>query len=532
MRPVFPAALGAALLAACGDPPGPRVPLYQDLGTYEVPISTRVPRAQAYFNQGMRLTWAFNHGEAVRAFAEAARLDPACAICHWGVAFALGPNINVPMDSAAAEQAFAAIARAGALADRASDRERALIEALSTRYAAPGTGSRAALDSAWVRAMAAVVNRFPDDLEAATLLADGVMNLSPWNYWDGPGRPRAGTEVVVTQLERVIAKDPGHPGACHLYIHAMEAVEPARALPCAERLAALMPGAGHLVHMPAHIYIRVGRYDDAIAHNQHATHADSTFAALERPSPVYATVYMPHNWHFLGFAGTMAGRAEVALPAARETAARVPLEAAQAYPELAQPLVAFHHLTLLKFGRWDDLLALPVPAADLVLARALVEYARGTALAATGDAAGAAALLDSVRIRAAAAPEGLVRNIVLVAQHSLEGELAARRGAWPEAANHFRAARGLEDDLGYMEPPWWVEPVRHALGNALLRGGRAVAAEAAFREDLDRFPRNCWSLVGLWQSLAAQRHPGAGAAEAEFRTACASADVEIPAAHL
>lgn len=532
MRYLIAIGVACAAGAACARSERPAVPLYDDLGSFRVPISSRVPLAQAYFDQGMRLTYAFNHAEAIRSFEEAARLDPECAICHWGVALALGPNINAPMDSASGVAALAAVERARALAGHASERERALIEALAARYAPSGGPGRAALDSAYARAMAGVVERFPDDLEAATLLADALMNLRPWDYWEGPGRPRPGTEVLVRELERVIARDSLHPGACHLFIHAVEAVEPARAVPCAERLAGVMPGAGHLVHMPAHIYVRVGRYDEAIAHNQHATHADSTFAAMERPSVAYATIYIPHNYHFLGFAATLAGRSGVAIAAARDAAARVPLDTARDYPELTQPLLAFEHLTLLKFGRWAELLALPVPAPDLVLARALVEYARGTALAATGDTLGAAALLDSVQTRAAGLPDGIGKGIAAIAHHSLAGEIAGRTGRWSEAETHFRAAAGLEEGLGYMEPPWWVEPVRHPLGAVLLQAGNAAAAEAVYREDLARFPRNCWSLAGLWQSLAARALPGAAAAEAEFRSACASADIEITRSHL
>lgn len=520
-------------LAACeAPPPAPGLPLYDDLGTFHVPISTFDERAQQYFDQGMRLTYAFNHAAAVRSFEEATRIDSTCAICHWGIALALGPNINAPMAPADGEAAWTAIRRAEELNIHASEVERSLIDAMADRYDLVSGRSRAELDSAYVRGMARVVARFPDNLEAATLLADALMNLRPWDYWEGPGQPRPGTDVILAQLERVMARDSLHPGACHLYIHAVEAVAPERAVRCAEGLAKLMPGAGHLVHMPAHIYVRVGRYDEAIEQNEHAVHADSTFAAHERPSATYATIYMPHNFHFLGFAAMLAGRSQVALPAAKSTVARVSNEAALAYPELAQPLMAFEHLVLLKFGRWDAVLALPAPSADLVLARALAEYARGTALAATGEMAGAAALLDSVDSRGAGLPEGVTKGIITIARHSLAGELAARQSRWREAETHFRAAAGVEKDLGYMEPPWWLEPVRQALGDALLRDGRAQAAEAEYRQDLARFPKNCWSLAGLWQSLVAQRSAAAAAAESELRTACASADVELTRSHM
>jgi hypothetical protein len=458
-------------------------------------------------------------------------LDPGCAICHWGVALALGPNINAAMDSASGAEAWDAIERARQLAARASERERDLIAALGRRYGSPPRPDRGSLDSAYVGAMAEVVARRPDDLEAATLYADAIMNLRPWDYWEGPGRPRPGTGEAVSQLERVIARDSAHPGACHLFIHLVEAVEPERAVDCAERLAQLMPGAGHLVHMPAHIYVRVGRYHDAIEQNLHATHADSAFAAAERPSLVYAAGYMPHNHHFLGFAATLAARRDLALRAARRTAAAVPLGAAATMVELTQPLLAFHHLTLLKFGLWEELLALPQPAAELALARALVDYARGTAFAATGRVDSARALVGSVTARREGAPEGTAKGIMVIAEHSLRGEIAARTGDWGAAEIAFRAAAAVEDGLGYMEPPWWVEPVRHALGWVLLQAGKAGAAAAVYREDLARFPRNCWSMAGLWKSLAADHRPEAAAAEAEYRAACAQADVELAGSH-
>lgn len=525
-----PRLLALALMAlACGrSAPPPTVPLYSDLGAFHVPISSS--RAQAYFDQGMRLTYAFNHAEAIRAFEQAAQLDPDCAICHWGAALAYGPNINWPMDSASGVAARAALERAQALADKASERERALIEALATRYASPPPANRAHLDSAYARAMGDVAARYPEDREMATLYAESLMDLQPWNYWEGPGKPRPGTEIALSQLEKVIGADSTHPGACHFYIHAVEAVDPARAVPCAERLAALMPGAGHLVHMPAHIYVRVGRYADAIEHNQHATHADSTFVATENPSLVYAGLYVPHNHHFLGFAALMAGRAETAIQASRATVAKVTPEGMKALPQY-QPMYVFDQLTLLKFGRWQDVLASPVPASDLPVSRATSQYARGTAFAATGQWDSAQAALDAVTAAAGALDAGLPKLIVEIAQHSLAGEMAARRDRLGEAEKHLRLAMGIEDGLPYMEPPWWVEPVRHPLGAVLLRAGKARDAERVFQEDLARFPENCWSRYGLWRSLVARRSPQAGEAEAAFRSACGGAEVQVTSAH-
>jgi tetratricopeptide (TPR) repeat protein len=493
------------LTAACARqaaPPGERVTLFADLGRFHVPISTKVPAAQQYFDQGMRLTYAFNHAEAIRAFTEASRLDPSCAICQWGIAFALGPNINAPMDSASGVLAWKAISEARRVGEHASERERAFIEALASRYAEVPPVARAGLDSAYARAMGTLATTFPDDLEAAALHADARMNLRPWDYWEGIGRPRPGTDTLVQELERVIAADSMHPGACHLYIHAVEATEPARAVVCAERLAALMPGAGHLVHMPSHIYVRVGRYAEAIEHNQHATHADSGFAAAERVSPAYATLYVSHNHHFLGFAAMLVGRPEVAMPAGRQTVEAMPLAGAQGVPEF-QPMLAFEHLILLKFGRWDSVLALPLPDSSVPVARAVGEYARGTALAAKGQIAEAEGLLPAI----AKAEEGpwspIAKGIVAIARHSLAGEIAARQRKWRQAEEHFRAAMAIEDGFTYMEPPWWIEPVRHPLGRVLLESRRPAEAERLYREDLARFPLNVWSLAGLDQSLKA-----------------------------
>lgn len=522
---------GIALALACGsgESGGTReVMLYPDLGSLHVPISTRNESAQQYFDQGMRLTYAFNHGEAIRSFERAADLDPDCAICRWGVALAHGPNINWPMDSASGIAAWRALKDAERLAPDASERERALIQALDSRYLENPPGRRGALDSSYATAMAELASRYPDDLEIATLYAEALMNLRPWAYWEGVGKPAPGTGIILSQLEKVIAADSSHPGACHFYIHAVEAVEPAKALPCAERLASLMPGAGHLVHMPAHIYLRVGRYGDAIARNEHATHVDSTFAATEQPSLVYAGLYIPHNHHFLGFAAMLAGSSAKAVPAARQTVAKSPVEALKQLPEF-QPMAAFLHLTLAKFGRWDEVLALPLPTPELPVALATAEYARGTALAATGKAGEATALIDSIRERGAGLPAGVARRIVEIARHMLAGEVAARQNRWGVAETQFRAAMAIEDQLPYMEPPWWIEPVRHALGSVLLAGGKAKAAEQVYREDLTRFPANGWSLYGVWQSLLAQKSPKAAEAEAEFRKAWTGADVEADA---
>jgi tetratricopeptide (TPR) repeat protein len=504
-----------------------RVPLFDDLGSFHRSISTSVATAQDYFDQGLRLTYAFNHAEAIRAFEEATRLDPSCAMCYWGIAYAYGPNINLPMDAESGVAAYAAIQTAQSLVASASAVERALIEALAVRYAPDPPEDRAALDRAYADAMRGVRRQFSGDLDVLTLHAEAVMNLSPWDYWTRDGQPRAGTAELIADLEGVLAVDPNHPGACHYYIHAVEAVQPERAVACAERLASLMPGAGHLVHMPAHIYIRVGRWADAITANEHAVHADETYIADVGPTGVYPLAYYPHNYHFLSFAATMAGRSAQAVRAAVAVVENVPADIAAVVPEL-QPLLAYKHLTLVTFGRWDDVLAEPVPSSELGFTTALVNYARGVAFAAKQDAAQARSALDAVRAAMNATDDELGRAVLDIAQHALAGEIAFRGGDARAAEAHFRAAMQIEDGLLYMEPPHWYYPIRHSLGAVLLEAGRAADAERVYREDLARFPENAWSLTGLAASLRAQgRADEAG--EVEQRRAQLGGDVQLTA---
>ncbi|MEP7325140.1 MAG: hypothetical protein ABI836_04255 [Gemmatimonadota bacterium] len=515
--------------------PSDTVPLYPDLGDHHHAISTTVPRAQQYFDQGMRLVFGFNHGEAIRAFEEAGRLDPSCAICYWGAALAYGPHVNAPMDSASGVAAWQDLRRAVALAPHASPAEQAYIRALTARYAATPPADRSSLDSAYATAMAALVRQYPNDLDAATLYAEALMDLRPWNYWRKDGSPYPGTDTVLSQLERVMAADPDHPGACHYYIHAVEAVAPEKAVACAERLAALMPGAGHMVHMPAHIYIRVGRWNDAIMANEHAVHADETYIAAEQPSGIYPIGYYPHNYHFLAFASIMAGRSAEAIAAAHGLVRNVPADVARQVSVMEQ-MLPYAHFTLVTFGKWDAVLNEPMPPSDLRMATGLAFYARGVAFAAKGDWTNARAAADSVRLIsegttpgdqvAMTTGEGENKKVIDIAMHSLLGEIAARRGNLAEAEGHFKAATEIEDSFNYTEPPQWYYPVRQSLGQVLLRAGKAAEAEAAYRADLKRFPENGWDLFGLAASLRAQGKV-AEAAEVEARLARAWSEADI-----
>ena len=515
----------SALLAALAGTPPDSVPLYDNLGSFHRKVSAS-PIAQRYFDQGLRLYYAFNHPEAIRAFEEGARRDPGCAMCWWGVALALGPNINAPMDTASVAPAWAAVTKAKKASRNGTATERALIAALAKRYAADPATDRTKLDSAYASAARALVRTYPADDDVLALAAEAMMDLRPWNYWERDASPHSGTTELVGMLERVMARNPNHPGACHFYIHAVEAATPEKAVPCAERLAALMPGAGHLVHMPGHIYIRVGRYADAIKANEHAVHADESYISQERPPMgIYTGAYYPHNYHFMAFAAQLAGRSAKAIEAARIVTERVPLDMLAQVP-FAQPIAVFHQLELQTFGRWDELLALPLPRSDLRFAAALAHFTRGMAFVATGKTDEARAALDTVETIAQALAKDDTQVSAEIGAQVLAAELDARAGRNDEALRKLEAARELEDAMIYIEPPYWHQPVRHFLGALLLTMKRPAEAEQRYREDLKRFPNNAWSLAGLAASLRAQGKDGE-AADADARLAAVGPDLKL-----
>ncbi|OQW33537.1 MAG: hypothetical protein A4E19_03880 [Nitrospira sp. SG-bin1] len=506
------------------------VPLYTNLGSHHKRISTRVSVTQQYFDQGLRLVYGFNHAEAIRSFVRAAELDPSCAMCYWGIALAYGPHVNAPMDSASGVAAYAAVQKAVSLKSHATAPERAYIEALAQRYEADPPTDRAKLDTLYSSAMGKVVKTYPNDLDAATLYAESLMDLRPWNYWRPDGTPYPGTNEIVRQLERVLSRNANHPGACHFYIHAVEAVNPQAAVPCAERLASLMPGEGHMVHMPAHIYIRVGRWNDAVQANQHAIHSDEVFIEGQHPTGVYPLAYYPHNIHFLAFASTMAGRSAQAIEASSTLTSKVNLDAARQVGML-QEMLPYHALTLTTFGKWDEVLAESLPPEDIRLSYAMAYYARGVAHAAKGEWAEAQGALDQVSAIHTATLDGTDGKTALsIAVHALSGEIATRRGDLDGGINYFREAARIEDGGLYFEPPKWYYPIRHSLGAALVKAGRHAEAEKVYREDLRRFPENGWSLFGLAQALWAQgKKKEAAAVEARFSRAWASTDVTLTA---
>jgi len=538
------ALLGSLLVAACGgvsrDSEPPLIRLFDDLGDHQRPISSGSPEAQRYFDQGLVLAYGFNHEAAGRSFREAARRDPSCAICWWGVAFALGPNINAPMGPDATREAWSAVGRARELAAGASPVERGLIEAVAKRYAPdPERADRVALDQAYADAMREVQRRHPDDLDVATLTAEALMDLSPWSYWLSESEPKPATREALALLEGVLARDPDHPGANHYLIHVVEEYHPDRGVTAAERLADLAPGAGHLVHMPSHIFWRVGRYEDALEINRRAAEVDEATFAWCGQRGLYAALYYPHNIHFLYSAASNEGRGDLAISSARRLAAKIDDEALLAFPG-AEEFMVMPSFALLRFGRFDAVLGEPAPAPERRYATGIWHYARGLAHARRGDAAAAAPELAT--LRSVAAEESLARldfsgvpasrTLELAVAH-LEGEIAATRGERAAAVAALERAIALQDAMQYTEPPRWWLPVRQALGAVLLTAGRAEAAEAVYREDLRRVPRNGWSLYGLGQSLAAQgRAAEAAAVETGFHNAWARADIELSASRL
>jgi tetratricopeptide (TPR) repeat protein len=509
-------------------------PLLDGLGSHSHPVTTVNAAAQRYFDQGLRLVYGFNHDEAIRAFREAARLDPECAMAWWGIAFAAGPNYNLPIDEGRDRMAREAMARAIALAPRASAADRDYIGALAKRYARPSGPDRKQLDRDYADAMRAVVRKHPEDLDAATLFAESLMVLRPWDLWTADGKPRPGTAKIVATLEAVIAKDPKHPGANHYYIHAVEASpHPERALASADRLGGLAPAAGHLVHMPAHIYIRVGRYADAAEANRRAIVADERYLEGEDPRGVYPLMYYPHNIHFLWSAASMQGRSAESIAAARKLAAQLSPEALREMPmlELFAPTPLF---ALVRFGRWDEVLAAPEPGEEFQVVSGMWHYTRGLALAATGKLDEAQHEQEAVaRLAAAVQADRIIgdnqpakRHLELAAAE-LAADIAMRRGRTDEAVRRLTEAVRLEDQLPYTEPPAWWRPTRHVLGAVLLDAGRRADAEAVYREDLRRNPENGWALLGLSRSLRERSPSEAAAVEARFRKAWANADVQI-----
>ena len=517
--------------------------LLPGLGTYDFKITTRNPEAQRWFNQGLMLTFGFNHDAAERSFLKAAQLDPDCAMCWWGAALVLGPHVNAQMDPADNPKAWQSLQRAVALAPKVTERERAYIRALESRYAENPPEDRRPLDEAYAKATGALVAQRPGDLDAMVFHAEALMDLQPWDYYDEKLAPKGNTAEVVSVLESVMKKNPNHAGALHLYVHAVEAsADPQRGVVAADRLRTLIPGSGHLVHMPAHIYARVGRWHDAVVANQTAIAADNDYLATCGPNAkgVYPLGYVPHNPHFLWFAASMEGSSKVAQDAARQTAQRVNLPDLMRQPGFA----GLQHYWMtpwfdnVRFGRWDLIRAAPNPAPDLPYVTAIWNYAQAMAAIRQGRKEDANTHYAALSKLAAdpIMPTLLVwdryplAHAAQIAERTVYAELALARGDQATAIAALTEAITIEDRIPYDEPPGWHSPVRQSLGAVLLAAGRPGDAERVYREELQRNPQNGWSLKGLALALRQQQKTEAAVAvEKQLQAAWQHADVQLVA---
>ena len=528
---------------ANAQPPGPGQPLaprLQNLGVHTFKVTTKSARAQLFINQGLNLAYGFNHAEAARSFAEAARLDPRCAMAYWGHALVLGPNINAPMDPEAEPKAYELVQRAVALKAGASPRERAYIDALAVRYTGKAE-DRAKADRAFADAMRKLVASYPTDLDARTMYAESLMDLRPWNYWTRDGEPYEETLEIQRALEHVLDRNRNHPGALHYWIHLWEPTDtPERAEAEADRLLPLMPGAGHIVHMPAHIYMRVGRHADVVKSNQMAVKADEDYISQCRAQGLYPLGYYPHNIHFIWMGATASGQRKVALDAARKVANAIPAEALGTVPIL-QGFLVVPYWAMVRFAQWEDILNDKGPRHDTPFTRGAWRFARAMALTATGrlsDAEQELAELKKVVGDPTLKAQVTFSNnsgvaILRIAPEVVAGEIAAKRKDWDRAVLHLDRAIRYEDSLIYQEPPDWHAPVRQNLGAVLLEAGRADEAEAVFWEDLKKNPGNGWSLLGLTQALEAQgKKEDAARVRKRFEEAWKESDFKPSAARI
>ena len=540
--PSLLAAFSSLSLAALGQAPAPADPpkpvaLYERLGSHRHPIATSSPEAQRFFDQGMVLAFGFNHEEAYRFFERAAQLDPKAAMPHWGMALVLGANYNDPIPpDERARKAHGELVKALELSAGGPENERAYVEALSRRYVAdPAAADKAKLERDYASAMKALSARYPDDLDAATMYAESLMNLHPWKLWTADGQPGENTAEIVAVLESVLRRDPDHPGANHYYIHATEASRsPEKALPSAKRLETLVPSAGHLVHMPAHVYIRTGEYVAAEKSNAVAADVDREYMRRTGGEGMYPVMYYTHNVHFESVAASLAGRHESAKRAADRLVADVTPAVSQ-MPTMLEAFLVQPVFVAVRFQKWGDLRAMPDPGAKAPLVRAAWLWGRAMAAACERDAARARTLREAYGVAKAAvpgdylaSPQNSAASFFSVADAVLDGRIAEAAGDRAAAIEAFRRAVAAEDALAYDEPPAWYYPTRESLGGALLRDGRAAEAERVFREDLAKHPRNPRSLFGLTESLEAQqKHADAAWTRAQFETAWKDADSRL-----
>lgn len=484
---------------------------YDGFSGYARTVTTNADEAQRWFDQGIQLLYGFNHDEAIRSFERAATVDPSCAMAWWGVAYARGLHINKPeMSEEQSRLAYEAAEQAAAAIDNESPVEKALVRAIGERYQWPTPEDRGPLDQRYAAAMERVWHQFPDDADVGALYAESLMNLQPWDLWTGDGKPKGRVLEVLGVLERTLAKTPEHPGANHFYIHAIEASPwPEKGTEAAERLTALVPGAGHLVHMPAHIFIRTGRYAEASDANERAIEADEAYFAVA-PEPDFYSLYFVHNIHFLAYAAMMEGRYETAIAAARKIEEKIPPAFLRKYVELADGFMPTTYYVMIRFGKWEEILAEPEPEDWRLFSRAEWHIARAIAFAALGQNNKGQRELEAMdKIAADLTDDWTMGNnrateVIAIARKMAEGELAFHSGERERAFQLLREAITLEEQLRYDEPPGWMQPVRHALGALLMADEQYAEAESVYRADLQRHPNNAWSLLGLEQSLRGQ----------------------------
>ncbi len=514
-------------------------PLFDGMGDHTHPITTNNKYVQRYFDQGLTIDFAFNHAESARSFRAGQTLDPNCAMCFWGEALALGPNINVTSNGSVimADQerlaAYVAIQKAVSLKNKVSEKERDFIDALATRYNGDTASPRGPLDLAYAEAMRELSNKYPEDDDAASLFAESLMNTMPWDYWIDADSPKPLTVEAIEILEKVMARNPRHPMALHLYIHAVESSsQPERAEAAADILLDLVPGAGHLVHMPSHIYWRVGRYADASESNIMAAAVDEAYIAACNAQGFYPAAYYPHNIHFLWASSSMEGRSEIAIEAGEKVAKNVRLEMIDQFPGV-EFFKTVPMLSLVQFGLWDRVLELDPPAERLEYANAIWHYARSVAYSNKGNIESAQKerqMIESLKdnndvlhLDSIYYPASMLLEI---ADSLALGEIAISNNDYQSAIQYFANAVSVQDTLPYTEPPFWYYPTRLSLGKAYLLSDQADEAEAVFKENLKRYPRNGWALYGLIQALETQNKDSSMVQE-QFDIIWQNADVEL-----
>ncbi len=511
-------------------------PMFTGLGDLNYSISTKNEKSQQFFNQGLRLTYAFNHAEAHRSFMEASRLDKNAAMAYWGQAYALGPNINDPLpDGKRKLKAFEALQKAQKASQGATKKEKALIDALASRNSPDTTIGIESLNMAYMNAMKEVVDQYPNDENIQILYAAAVMNTTPWNYWDKDGNPLPNIPEAKKALEKAIEINPKNPGAHHYYIHMVELPQPDLAVPSADALGKLMPSAGHIVHMPSHIYIRVGRYLDAVESNQKAILADEDYISQCYSQGMYPLGYYPHNIHFLWSASSLLGNSEVAIEAAKKTAEKVPIGELETLPFL-QDFASTPLLAYTRFGKWNQILTIPYPGDNFKHLKLIWHYARGIAFLRKDNVKEAKEELVAIEeMKDDPELENLIANytnptsnIAKVAYHIIAGEVAAAEGKWDQAVEHIQKGVEFEDQLVYSEPTAWHIPARQTLGNILMKKKQYAKAEQVYKKDLEKLRQNGWSLMGLYKSLEAQgKTDEASKVRAKFEKAWQHADLEI-----